>query len=207
VLLFSQTKALHVSAQLSHRNCSFLPGLSRMQWLTTDWLGPNNQAAENVCQRTCGGLCLGERRTADPSASLGITKGRAVTFNWEPLDRDGQKETLGQIRLKLDDLGRKINKVTDSQDDDSVAIRAEPAGHLTQWPTRISCTRLHPSLRVRLSVRLVNATKVHRKFGGWLSFGSSERRGAILAELHVSGERAAREHTREDIGYSLLSGH
>ena len=96
-----------------------------MQWLTTDWLGPNNQAAENVCQRTCGGLCLGERRTADPSASLGMTEGRAVTFNWEPLDWDGQKETLGQIRLKLDDLGRKINKVTDSQDDDSVGDLTE----------------------------------------------------------------------------------
>ena len=55
--------------------------------------------------------------------------------------------------------------------------------------------------------RRVNATKVHRKSGGWLSFDSSERRGAIFAQLDAPGERAAREHTREGIGYTLLSGH
>jgi hypothetical protein len=43
-----------------------------MQWLTTDWFGPNNQAAENVCERTCADLCLGEMRTANPSAPLRV---------------------------------------------------------------------------------------------------------------------------------------
>jgi hypothetical protein len=58
----------------------FLPGSSSVQWLTTDWLGPNHQAAESVCERTCGDLRLGERRTADPLASLGMTKWRLVAF-------------------------------------------------------------------------------------------------------------------------------
>jgi hypothetical protein len=60
-----------------------------MQWLTTDWLGPNNQAAENVYERTCGDPCLGERHTADRSATLGKTKFKAVTFMGRA---DGQKE-------------------------------------------------------------------------------------------------------------------
>jgi hypothetical protein len=38
--------------------------------------------------------------------SRGMTKGSSVTFYWESFDRDGQKETSGQIRLKLDDLAR-----------------------------------------------------------------------------------------------------
>jgi hypothetical protein len=33
-------------------------------------------------------------------------KGEGGDSYWEPLDRDGQKETAGQIRLKLDDLAK-----------------------------------------------------------------------------------------------------
>jgi hypothetical protein len=69
-----------------------------MQYLTTDWLGPVNQAVNQHVRAHLQGLCLGERRTADPSASLGMTKGRAVDPYWEPLDQDGQEERAGQIR-------------------------------------------------------------------------------------------------------------
>src|ERR1700734_2370140 len=40
-----------------------------------------------------------------------------------------------------------------------------------------------------------------------LGFDSSEGCGAILSQLHASGERASREHTGEDVSHSLLSGH
>jgi hypothetical protein len=43
VRLSPKQRPLHVSAQLSPRSC-FFPTWG-MQWLTTDWLGPNNQAA------------------------------------------------------------------------------------------------------------------------------------------------------------------
>src|SRR6202522_3859914 len=52
---FSQTKA-PARERATLAVVSFLPGLSGMQWLTTDWFGPNNQAAENVCERTCADL-------------------------------------------------------------------------------------------------------------------------------------------------------
>jgi hypothetical protein len=68
-------------------------------------------------------------RTADPSASLGMTKGRAVTFiRGRQIGWTEEKQQVPPLRfgrddnfaLKLDDFTWEINKVTASQDDDSV---------------------------------------------------------------------------------------
>jgi hypothetical protein len=39
---------------------------------------PGNKGLGKIREFTRGGLCLGFRRTADPSAALGMTKERAV---------------------------------------------------------------------------------------------------------------------------------
>jgi hypothetical protein len=77
-------------------------------------------------------------RTAGPSATLGMTKGRAVTFVWSRqtgwTERNGSRSaalrfgsTAGRDRrddkfVYADDFARKINKVTASQDNDPVGV-------------------------------------------------------------------------------------
>ena len=97
---FSQTKApAREPAALAL--WLFIPyfGYFSMQWLTTDWLGPNNQAVRQDVRAHVQGPLFGRRAH---SRSLGFAPtarrgrrdekgGRAVTF-MGPLDRDGQSK-------------------------------------------------------------------------------------------------------------------
>jgi hypothetical protein len=74
-----------------------------MQWLTTDWLGPNNQAVRQELQAHVQGPLFGRKAHRRSLGFARDDKGEGSDFYWEPLDRDGQKETAGQIRLKVDD--------------------------------------------------------------------------------------------------------
>ncbi len=69
---FFQTKApASELAALAPRLFLLYLGYFSMQRLVQIGWVPTIKPSDKMCERTCRGLCLGERRTADPSASTG----------------------------------------------------------------------------------------------------------------------------------------